>query len=88
LYVNVAFTSILPSFNCVSNNLPAKLQNLVSVVSKTLVSSTAVKAYKAIVIIIIVVAGSPVVKAWLGQVKNRIAEKIAAKKALAAGEAK
>ena len=39
------------------------------------VSSTAVKAYKAIVIIIIVIAGSPVVKAWLGQLKNKIVEK-------------
>ena len=39
------------------------------------VSSTAVKAYKAIVIIIIVVAGSPVVKAWLGQLKHKIMEK-------------
>ena len=39
------------------------------------VSSTAVKAYKAIVIIIIVVAGSPVVKAWLGKLKNKIMEK-------------
>ena len=38
------------------------------------VSSTAVKAYKAIVIIIIVVAGSPVVKAWLKQLKNKIVE--------------
>ena len=39
------------------------------------VSSTAVKAYKAIVIIIIVIAGSPVVKAWLTQLKNKIAER-------------
>ena len=36
------------------------------------VSSTAVKAYKAVVIVIIVVAGSPVVKAWLKQLKNKI----------------
>ena len=43
------------------------------------VSSTAVKAYKAIVIIIIVVAGSPVVKAWLKQLKNRIVEAKSAK---------
>ena len=43
------------------------------------VSSTAVKAYKAIVIIIIVVAGSPVVKAWLKQLKNMIVEKTSAK---------
>ena len=41
------------------------------------VSSTAVKAYKAIVIII-VVAGSPVVKAWIGKLKNKIMEKRAA----------
>ena len=39
------------------------------------VSSTAVKAYKAIVIIIIVVAGSPVVKAWIGQLKKKISGK-------------
>ena len=39
------------------------------------VSSTAVKAYKAIVIIIIVVAGSPVVKSWLGQLKDKIVAK-------------
>ena len=43
------------------------------------VSSTAVKAYKAIVIIIIVVAGSPVVKAWLKQLKNKIVEAKSAK---------
>ena len=39
------------------------------------VSSTAVKAYKAVVIIIIVVAGSPVVKAWFVQLKNKIMAK-------------
>ena len=39
------------------------------------VSSTAVKAYKAIVIIIIVVSGSPVVKAWIGQLKDKILAK-------------
>ena len=43
------------------------------------VSSTAVKAYKAIVIIIIVIAGSPVVKAWLGQLKDKIVAKKEAK---------
>lgn len=43
------------------------------------VSSTAVKAYKAIVIIIIVVAGSPVVKSWLGQLKDKIVAKKEAK---------
>lgn len=37
------------------------------------VSSTAVKAYKAVVIIAIVVIGSPVVKNWLKQMKNTIA---------------
>ncbi len=41
------------------------------------VSSTAVKAYKAIVIIIIVVAGSPVVKAWLGKLRKKIMKKYA-----------
>ena len=44
------------------------------------VSSTAVKAYKAIVIIIIVVAGSPVVKAWLKQLKDKIVEAKASNK--------
>jgi len=48
------------------------------------VSSTAVKAYKAIVIILIVVLGSPVVKAWFKQVK----EKLTAKKTLAVVEVK
>jgi len=43
------------------------------------VSSTAVKAYKAVVIIIIVVAGSPVVKAWIGQLKDKIVAKKEAK---------
>ncbi len=54
------------------------------------VSSTAVKAYKAVVIIIIVVAGSPVVKAWISQLKNRLVEKKGAKAAVAvsAGEAR
>ncbi|WP_191013819.1 ABC transporter permease [Treponema zioleckii] len=41
------------------------------------VPSTAVKAYKAIVIIIIVLAGSPVVKAWVGKLKKKIMEKYA-----------
>jgi len=36
------------------------------------VSSTAVRAYKAVVILLIVILGSPVVKAWLAQVKNKI----------------
>ena len=48
------------------------------------VSSTAVKAYKAIVIIAIVVLGSPVVKEFIGNLKN----KIFAKRAVAAVEAK
>ena len=46
------------------------------------VSSTAVKAYKAVVIIIIVIAGSPVVKQWLKQAKNKLSakpEKVGAK---------
>ncbi len=46
------------------------------------VSSTAVKAYKAIVIIIIVVAGSPVVKEWIKGLKNTISEKMAGKAAV------
>ena len=36
------------------------------------VSSTDVKAYKAVVIILLVVLGSPVVKAWFGSVKNKL----------------
>lgn len=39
------------------------------------VSSTAVRAYKAIVIIIIVVLGSPVFKKWFKQIKNNITGK-------------
>ena len=48
------------------------------------VSSTAVKAYKAIIIIAIVVLGSPVVKEFLGNLKN----KIFAKRAVVNVEAK
>ena len=48
------------------------------------VSSTAVKAYKAIVIIVLVVMGSPVIKESIGKLKN----KIVAKRAVAAVEAK
>ena len=39
------------------------------------VSSTAVKAYKAIVIIAIVVLGSPVIKEQFGKLKNKISAK-------------
>ena len=39
------------------------------------VSSTAVKAYKAIVIIVIVIAGSPVFKKWFKQLKDKIGAK-------------
>ena len=45
------------------------------------VSSTAVKAYKAVVIVIIVVAGSPVVKVWLGRMKDKLLAKTAVKSA-------
>ena len=38
------------------------------------VSSTAIKAYKAVVIILIVIVGSPVVKQWFGKLKNRFME--------------
>ena len=38
------------------------------------VSSTAIKAYKAIVIIIIVIVGSPVVKQYFGKLRNKIME--------------
>lgn len=46
------------------------------------VSSTAVKTYKAVVIIIIVVAGSPVIKNWIKGLKHQISEKKAAKAAV------
>ena len=39
------------------------------------VSSTAVKAYKAIVIIVIVVLGSPVVKSWFNKLRATVANK-------------
>ena len=38
------------------------------------VSSTAIKAYKAVVIILIVIVGSPVVKQWFGKLRNRFME--------------
>jgi len=39
------------------------------------VSSTAVKAYKAVVIIAIVVLGSPIIKQWLYQLRERLVKK-------------
>ena len=45
------------------------------------VSSTDVKAYKAVVIILLVVLGSPVVKAWFGSLKNRLAARKSASNA-------
>ncbi len=53
------------------------IQALTTTLYAMKVSSTDIKAYKAIVIIIIVVAGSPVVKEWVG----RIAKKVSAKAA-------
>lgn len=41
------------------------------------VSSTAVRAYKAIVIIIIVVIGSPVFKKWIKKISNKVSAKFA-----------
>lgn len=40
------------------------------------VSSTAVKAYKAVVIILIVIIGSPVIKKWMTQLKEIITKKM------------
>ena len=46
------------------------------------VSSTAVNAYKAVVILIIVIVGSPVVKEWFKKIKNKVVEKYMAKKSV------
>ena len=52
------------------------IQALTTTLYAMKVSSTDIKAYKAIVIIIIVVVGSPVVKQWFGKVFKTIGAKI------------
>jgi len=52
------------------------IQALTTTLYAMKVSSTDIKAYKAIVIIIIVVVGSPVVKEWSGKVFKKIAAKL------------
>ncbi|MCQ2589852.1 MAG: ABC transporter permease [Treponema sp.] len=51
------------------------IQALTTTLYAMKVSSTDIKAYKAIVIIIIVVVGSPVVKQWLGKIFKAVASK-------------
>ncbi|MBQ1593829.1 MAG: ABC transporter permease [Treponema sp.] len=51
------------------------IQALTTTLYAMKVSSTDIKAYKAIVIIIIVVAGSPVVKEWVGKFVKRLSAK-------------
>lgn len=50
------------------------IQALTTTLYAMKVSSTAVKAYKAVVIIAIVIIGSPVVKEWFKQLRNKIVE--------------
>ena len=52
------------------------IQALTTTLYAMKVSSTDIKAYKAVVIIIIVVVGSPVVKQWFGKVFKTIGSKI------------
>jgi len=63
------------------------IQALTTTLYAMKVSSTDIKAYKAIVIIILVVVGSPVVKEWFGKLVKKIAAKTA-KPAPAVQEAK
>ena len=51
------------------------IQALTTTLYAMKVSSTDIKAYKAIVIIIIVVVGSPVVKQWIGKIFKSITAK-------------
>jgi len=53
------------------------IQALTTTLYAMKVSSTDIKAYKAIVIIIIVVVGSPVVKEWFGQMGKKVSAKSA-----------
>ncbi len=57
------------------------IQALTTTLYAMKVSSTAVRAYKAVVILLIVIIGSPVVKAKLKQLGSMISEKTASKKA-------
>ena len=53
------------------------IQALTTTLYAMKVSSTDVKAYKAVVIILLVVLGSPVVKSWFSSLKNRQTAKLA-----------
>ncbi|MCR5614458.1 ABC transporter permease [Treponema sp.] len=53
------------------------IQALTTTLYAMKVSSTDIKAYKAIVIVIIVVAGSPVVKEWVGKLVKKVSVKTA-----------
>lgn len=64
------------------------IQALTTTLYAMKVSSTDIKAYKAIVIIIIVVVGSPVVKEWFGKMVKAIASKTESSKKTTAVEAK
>ena len=55
------------------------IQALTTTLYAMKVSSTDIKAYKAIVIIIIVVAGSPIVKEFFGKVAKKVSAKVEAK---------
>lgn len=55
------------------------IQALTTTLYAMKVSSTDIKAYKAIVIIIIVVAGSPVVKEFFGKIAKKVSAKVEAK---------
>jgi len=55
------------------------IQALTTTLYAMKVSSTAIKAYKAVVIVILVVLGSPVVKAWISKTWKTLMDKRAAK---------
>lgn len=55
------------------------IQALTTTLYAMKVSSTDIKAYKAIVIIVIVVVGSPVVKEWFGKLARIVSSKVATK---------
>lgn len=57
------------------------IQALTTTLYAMKVSSTDIKAYKAIVIIIIVIVGSPVVKEWFGKIARKISSKAAKEEA-------
>ncbi|MCQ2575811.1 MAG: ABC transporter permease [Treponema sp.] len=60
------------------------IQALTTTLYAMKVSSTDIKAYKAVVIIILVVVGSPVVKEWFGKAAKFIASKVSKKAAVEA----